>query len=450
MTTRSFLARPPVALRASVLAVAAAFPMSGLAATAATVEFVIGNAVAMAKSSGQSRNLTKGATVDSGDTIYTNSGRVQLRFTDRAYVSLQPQSEFVIKDYQFNGKADGTERGFFSLLKGGLRTITGLVGRTNKKNYQVETTVATIGIRGTEYTIAYTGSITGSVGGGEIDVCNSVACVAFGSGQSFHVSSSDSRPVLTKQKTDLPPTQPREATPSFVSGDQTGSDGTSNLFVLTGTQTLNYARVSQFSSPTRGLGTVVLDSAGAILSTPTSDMVTSTDYNDGIIAFGRGTSLSSGELIHIVVGLPTSASDILTMKTAGTVATYSYLPNSGSLTAFNSSGIQVAGAITGASAVLKFGPGPSGGSAVMDLTLLGKIDNGGLTLTATSEFGPNGLAPFSAPGACSANGSSNCTVNAILAGPNASRIGVITRGNSVLVGSNTYDFIAGAGLGKDK
>lgn len=66
-------------------------------------------------------------------------------------VSLQPQSEFRIDDYQYAGQTDGQEKGFFSLLKGGLRTITGWVGRTHRENYKVTTNVATIGIRGTEY-----------------------------------------------------------------------------------------------------------------------------------------------------------------------------------------------------------------------------------------------------------------------------------------------------------
>jgi hypothetical protein len=206
---------------------------------AARVEFAVGNPVAVS-ANGQSRALSKGGEVQSGDTVNTNGGRVQLRFSDGAYVSLQPQSEFRIDDYRYDGKTDGSERGFFSLLKGGLRTITGLVGRTNKKNYQVSTTVATIGIRGTEYTIAYTNSITGSVGEGEINVCTGTGCVPFGSGQSFIVTDPNSRPQLTSQKTDLPPTQPgdppggvfqtandptkpngNEGKATFAAGDQT-------------------------------------------------------------------------------------------------------------------------------------------------------------------------------------------------------------------------------------
>lgn len=39
----------------------------------------------------------------------------------------------------------------FSLLKGGLRTITGAIGKRKPDAYQLRTTVATIGIRGTNY-----------------------------------------------------------------------------------------------------------------------------------------------------------------------------------------------------------------------------------------------------------------------------------------------------------
>src|SRR5262245_50766176 len=143
--------------------VAAAYPVIGFTAPAARVDFTTGNVTAVGPG-GKSRALAKGAQVEQGETIATNNGRAQLRFTDGAYVSLQPQSEFRIDQYRFDGKQDGNEKGFFSLVKGGLRTITGLVGRNNKNNYQVTTSVATIGIRGTEYTIQYGQSVTGTVG----------------------------------------------------------------------------------------------------------------------------------------------------------------------------------------------------------------------------------------------------------------------------------------------
>jgi len=117
-------------------------------AVAARVDFVYGQ-VSVAGLDGQEQPLLRGAELNNGDTVRTGEGRAQLRFTDGAYVSLQPQSEFAIRDYRFDGKTDGTERGFFGLLKGAMRTVSGLVGRVNRDQYRVTTPTATIGIRGT-------------------------------------------------------------------------------------------------------------------------------------------------------------------------------------------------------------------------------------------------------------------------------------------------------------
>ena len=88
-------------------------------------------------------------------------------------VSLQPGSELKWMT-SFSGKAE-EDKGFFSLLKGAMRTITGLVGRSNKNALSSDDfPVATIGIRGTEFTVVYTGanSIAVSTGEGMIEVCN--------------------------------------------------------------------------------------------------------------------------------------------------------------------------------------------------------------------------------------------------------------------------------------
>src|SRR5689334_21071855 len=134
--------------RVLVAAVAAAFA-GDAAAVAGWVDFATGGAT-VADSQGRQRALGKGDNLDKGDTVRTGSdGRAQIRFTDGAYVSLQPNSEFAIKDYNFEGKTDGSERGFFALARGAMRTVTGLIGRVNRNRYQVATPTATIGIRGT-------------------------------------------------------------------------------------------------------------------------------------------------------------------------------------------------------------------------------------------------------------------------------------------------------------
>src|SRR5712691_12224676 len=128
--------------------VSAAFSNPALANTG-KVDFAIGN-VTVTGLDGRGQPLTKGSEVKSGDKIVSSvDGRAQIRFSDGAYVSLQPNTEFDINEYRYSGKTDGTESALFGLFKGAMRTVTGFVGRANKSRYRIITATATIGIRGT-------------------------------------------------------------------------------------------------------------------------------------------------------------------------------------------------------------------------------------------------------------------------------------------------------------
>src|SRR5258708_8644805 len=133
--------------------VSAAFSNPALANTG-KVDLTIGN-VTVTGSDGRGQPLTKGAEVKSGDKIVSSVvGRAQIRFSDGAYVSLQPNTEFDINEYRYSGKTDGTESALFGLFKGAMRTVTGLVGRANKSRYKIVTATPTICIRGTSGLIA--------------------------------------------------------------------------------------------------------------------------------------------------------------------------------------------------------------------------------------------------------------------------------------------------------
>src|SRR6185503_16357755 len=129
--------------------ISAAFAGEAAAATGGRVDFATPGAT-VAGNDGQQRPLAKGTEIGTGDTIRTDAAaRAQIRFTDGSYVSLQPNTEFAIKDYNFEGRADGSERGIFGLAKGAMRTVTGLIGRVTRNRYQITTPTATVGIRGT-------------------------------------------------------------------------------------------------------------------------------------------------------------------------------------------------------------------------------------------------------------------------------------------------------------
>ena len=208
---------------ALMAALAAAFPLTGQAAGAARVDFVVGDVKALTPD-GRSRTLGKGAEIENGETVDTGSGRAQVRFSDGAQVSLQPQTQFRIDAYEFKGAADGSEKGFFSLLKGAMRTITGAIGKAERKAYRLDTAVATIGIRGTEYAVAYGKSITVTTNSGLIEVCNNGGCLLVEAGQSAYVPDANTAPTFTKGNALDPLTQPQgPGLPGFSAGDSPGA-----------------------------------------------------------------------------------------------------------------------------------------------------------------------------------------------------------------------------------
>lgn len=135
-----------------VLLVVSPFSSAFAAAEAGKVVTVAGRAAA-ATQQGDIRSLGRGEAVNSGDTVVTSSNSyVRMKFIDGASVILRPNSRFHIEEYQVAEKEE-ENRSFFSLVKGGFRAVTGAIGRRNRSGYRVRTAVATIGIRGTDYSM---------------------------------------------------------------------------------------------------------------------------------------------------------------------------------------------------------------------------------------------------------------------------------------------------------
>ena len=102
--------------------------------------------------SGKRLPVALGDKVLAGDTLVTGkTGAIHVRMNDTAFISVRPDTRLVVQSFVWNGKEDGLERAVFSLLRGGFRTITGVIGRRTKENYLVNTPTATIGIRGTDH-----------------------------------------------------------------------------------------------------------------------------------------------------------------------------------------------------------------------------------------------------------------------------------------------------------
>jgi hypothetical protein len=105
---------------------------------------------------GDERSVKRQSPIFVGDTIMVGkNGFIQLRFTDGTLVALRSDSEFLVEEYEYQESEHGNGKLVFNLLKGGLRTISGAIGKKNQENYQMKTPVASIGIRGTMYGLMY-------------------------------------------------------------------------------------------------------------------------------------------------------------------------------------------------------------------------------------------------------------------------------------------------------
>ena len=126
--------------------------LSARAEVAGRVLLAAGDAVAVR--AGKTLPLAPGMMIEDKDTLRTGTAsNLQVRFTDASIMSLRENSELAIEEYRFSGRPGGQENAFYRLVKGGLRTVTGFIGRTRTENYRIDSVTATIGIRGTHFAL---------------------------------------------------------------------------------------------------------------------------------------------------------------------------------------------------------------------------------------------------------------------------------------------------------
>ncbi|MCP4980865.1 MAG: FecR domain-containing protein [Gammaproteobacteria bacterium] len=103
---------------------------------------------------GRVQHLSINSQIFEGDRLETEIGaRLYILMDDGAEVHLKEDSVLKISEYVITAGYDKNSSSILDLLRGGLRKITGSIGASALANYQVQTGLATIGIRGTEYVI---------------------------------------------------------------------------------------------------------------------------------------------------------------------------------------------------------------------------------------------------------------------------------------------------------
>ncbi len=133
---------------------------------AGTVAYTTG-VVSIEPSSGARRFAVAGSTIESGDTVETSKqAEAVLLMADHQRVYLKGGSRYRIDQYRFAGDDPAGNVSVSSLLRGGLRVISGLIGKQGNPNaYELKTQTATIGIRGTEWSVLDCGMANGQGNG---------------------------------------------------------------------------------------------------------------------------------------------------------------------------------------------------------------------------------------------------------------------------------------------
>ena len=208
------------------------------AAPAAMVTHLSGPLV-VRTAGGATKSLAIGSKIEAGDTVETaRRTYARLKFSDGSEVTLKPDTQFKVEQYAFDHGKPKEDAGSFNLIKGGLRTITGQIGkRGNQDSYKMKTPTATIGIRGTIYDATYcSGASCGAippglylaVTDGQVVISNSEGIqttLQVKAGQYVHVQSPTTPPVVLPRPPDLPPYNPPPSVGNGVGGGQQGPNG---------------------------------------------------------------------------------------------------------------------------------------------------------------------------------------------------------------------------------
>jgi hypothetical protein len=146
-----------------VAALAGLLPEAVLAAGSVTH---LSGAVVARRGDGQSQILSVKSEVKEGDVIATaENSYARVKFVDGTEVVLRPSTQMKVNAFKFEEQRPREDSVVLSLLKGGLRSVTGLLAKRNPNSFRVQAPSATIGIRGTNFGLLYCDNDCGKVPG---------------------------------------------------------------------------------------------------------------------------------------------------------------------------------------------------------------------------------------------------------------------------------------------
>lgn len=101
------------------------------------------------------QRLKAGDAVRVGDRLYTEAGgHVHVRFVDDALVSVRPSSTLDIVRYDYDAKNPSDSAVKFELSEGVARAISGEAAKSARQRFRLNTPIAAIGVRGTDFVVS--------------------------------------------------------------------------------------------------------------------------------------------------------------------------------------------------------------------------------------------------------------------------------------------------------
>lgn len=151
----SHFPRPARRLRATLLATLVAAATAALADTKPVghVSLVIGEAHVV-RADGSRTVIRRGAEIMVGDRLETaGNGHVHVRFVDNGVVSVRPESVLEVQAYRYDARNPALNEVRLRLDQGASRSISGAATEADKSRFRLNTPIAAIGVRGTDFIV---------------------------------------------------------------------------------------------------------------------------------------------------------------------------------------------------------------------------------------------------------------------------------------------------------
>jgi FecR protein len=225
-------ATPPAAAPAASAPAPAAAPASPAAPASVPVSSGVGQIthlsgtlVGRMEGQTQPRLLANRSSISPGETLATQGDTyARVKFNDGTEVVLRPNTQFKIEQYTYDEKEPSKDNIVFGLIKGGLRSVSGLISKRNKEKIQYTTATATVGIRGTHFGMlmcsadcAGIPTVTGTmpadglhvdVAAGQIVVTTPAGALTVNPGQFGYVPSAGAAPTIVPPQNGIRVTMP--------------------------------------------------------------------------------------------------------------------------------------------------------------------------------------------------------------------------------------------------